>query len=246
MSEFSFKETEQKILANFATINSNIVVQPTKFSIVNGASASLIAYYVLEQPYEFEPFGIYDLGNFLRVVDSMDPCVLELLGNYISIRNKAETSEVKYNLTDTDTLPTVKEVGTGFAKQPITLKFSFSADRIAALKRMDNILKFERYYFENRGGTLRVTGTDGTLTEATNPWNIDIPKSDIEVNNLDGELYIRKNDFKLFDGSYDVTFCVRDANETSAGFVISGWENTLVTRLSYYIGGNKDDITDLV
>jgi len=61
-------EKEIQVLKSFAGINANMIVYPDKFVAINGPKKSLVGIYYFEKPYDYETFGIFDLNEFLGLV----------------------------------------------------------------------------------------------------------------------------------------------------------------------------------
>lgn len=230
---FKYTDEEMIVLKNFAAINPNMIILPDKFTVINGLKKSVIAYYQFEKPYDYSPYGIYDLNEFRNLMDQMDEWELHVKERYVAILDKGNNSEVKYNLTANKYLPEISErVPENFEKTSKELEFKLTAEKLSSLVKITSILNSERIYFRNDPkGRLQMISAGVNLEESINPFEITLQKDDIEVNNLgDDVLYFDAKEFKILPGEYSVKIAAKG---------ISHWHNELSPQVDYYIGIKK-------
>ncbi len=226
MSQFSYTDTEIKVLKNFATINPSMIVLPDRFAVVNGLKKSVLAYYQFESEYDHDPYGIFDLDEFLTTIGSISGSQLEVEDGVIYITN--DSFKATYNTTPLDMLPDVKDVSRKFSKVPINLEFKFPAEKIAILKKVTSILKHERIYFDSTPDGIRIIAAQKSLANKTNPTELMITGELLIQNDLpEGTvLYMNLEEFVLLDGDYHVQISEKE---------ISKWRNEFLD-VDYYIG----------
>jgi hypothetical protein len=216
---FSFTDTELKILANFASINPSMIITPAGFEVINN-SKSVIGFYKFETPYTYEQFGLYETPEFLTALSAIDQPAIEVKDKFVQISGKAD--KLKYYTTAQELLPKVPNVSEKFAKVTLALEFSLSADKLAILNKMANILKAKFIFFETDGDAVRVTVAD-ELESSANSYNILITDG-IKQNELANPVKIALADFKLMPGDYEIKLAEK----------ISRWES--MTGVEYYVG----------
>lgn len=231
MTQFSYSDTEIKVLKNFASINPSMIILPDKFAVVNGLKKSVVAYYNFETPYQYNPYGIFDLDEFLTTIGSMSECQLEVEEGIVTISDDRNNIKSRYNTSPMDMLPEVKDVTRKFEQVPIQMEFKFTSEKIAILKKVTNILKHERIYFESTDDGIRIIAAQKSLANKTNPTELMITGELLIKNELDRNtvLYLNLDELNILDGDYHVK--ISDAQ-------ISHWHNEFL-NVDYYIGVNK-------
>jgi len=227
---FAYKDTELKVLKNFAAINPNMIVLPDKFAVVNGMKKSVVGYYAFEETYDYEPYGIFDLDEFLTTISSMTEYKLNVCAddNYVEIHDVRNGLKAVYNTSPLDMLPEVKDLTSKFSKTHIDLEFVFTAEKLAILRKVTSVLKLERIYLESIDDGIRILAANKSLKNMTNPTELMLTGEHVVKNEL-GEnviLYINLDELHLLEGDYQVKV-------SSKG--ISHWYNEFL-KIDYFIG----------
>lgn len=210
-SKFSFDEKTIKVLANFASINPSMVIQPDKLSVINNSN-SCVGFYPFSEPFDFEEFGLYESPEFLSALSIFDTTPnIDVKDKYLEISGK--NSKLKYFTTAKDLLPNVPDVGAKFAKVKPELEFTLTADKLAVINKTASIFKSKFIFFETSKKKILITIAD-ELEGSNNSYEILI-EDDIEVNDLKEPVKISLDDFKILPGEYKVTLSSK----------ISRWSN---------------------
>ena len=231
--KFRYTDTEMKVLKNFSTINPNMVVFHDKFAVIDGPNKSVVGSYKFKTPYEYDSFGIFQMDELLSIVSQVKEHELEVNEKHVSIFDKSVDSETKYNLTPQTLLPNIDTdtLMNRFDEQEANLEFVFTAEKLNSIKKISQILKCERLFFESLKGKIRIIAAQKSLLQSVNPHEIIINSDDITTNNLgDDIVFINVDEFRLLEGDYDVRLC-------KSG--ISHWHNKFVD-VDYYIGLSTD------
>ena len=234
MKKFQYTAEELKVLSNFATINQNMIILPDKFAVINGAKKSVVGYYKFDKKYDYEPYGIFNLPEFLTLMKVYkDEYELAVHDKYVEVFYPSSNSGTKYNLTPHELLPQVGEISEKFSKLEINLDFDLPAENIVTLKHVANILGLERIYFQSVASQeiILLTAAKKHLEKAENPHVVTIndKKTNLRVNSLgDTVLYINVDELQILEGDYRVRISSRG---------ISHWENQFL-NVEYYIGVN--------
>lgn len=219
MANFTPDDKIIKIMANFASINPSMLIEPDKLAVMNN-SKSVVARYTFDPAFTFEPFGLYDTQDALGIINAMSKPDIEVYDKYINIVG-ANDDKVRYYTTAANLVPKVPDVGIGFAKLPVFLNFAIPADKLAIILKMSQILKSKFIFFETEGKRIRVTVGD-ELESSGNNYDIMI-QDGITENCLDTVVQIPLIDFKILPGEYNVTIGKRSTK----------WEN--LNGVVYYI-----------
>lgn len=189
-------ETTINFLKNFASIQPNIVIEKGSVLKTMAEARNVLAYATIEQEFP-ETFGIYDLNEFLGVMNLVDEPVLRFMDGSVEISNSAGTTKIKYFYSDPQMLtsPTkelvMPEAEVEFKLEPSTL------DRI---RRASATLGHDKLTIEPCGGSIRLTVVD-TNDVTSNSMSVEVPGS---YQNDKFKFVISIPNIKIIPGSYDV------------------------------------------
>lgn len=235
MSKFTYTEEENKILKNFADIHTGMIIYPDKFMVVNGLDKSIVGIYYFENPYDYEPYGVYDLKEFLSGVNLYNS-ELEIHDKYINISNSKQGISTKYRNTSLDMLPEAKDLSEAFNKLDSELEFVLTAEKYAIMKKVIQVFNAEKIYFRTvDSSTIRVVVASSLDANNKQPelqenaTEIIITGDNVIKSELpeDTVLYIKVDEFKLMDGDYDVKISSAKASK---------WKHKQIKSLQYFIG----------
>ena len=91
-----------EVLKNFASINPNLVFQPGQTLKTISEAKNIMA--VAETVEDFPEFGVYDLNEFLSVLNLISTPTLSYESNLVKI--ESDVSKVKYFFSDKEILTT--------------------------------------------------------------------------------------------------------------------------------------------
>lgn len=217
--QFMFSTSELKILGNFGSINQSIVINPDKIEVINVGS-SVIAKYPYDNAYDFEAFGIYEISDFLGILNVLSKPNIEVKDSYLNIIG-SNNDKVRYFTTAKELIPKVPSIEEKFSKMNCELQFALPADKLAYIMKMASILKAKFIFFETVNDKILVTVGDD-LDSSANNYELFI-EDGITNNKLDKPVKISIEDFKILAGEYEVKISKK----------ISCWTN--LNNVVYYI-----------
>jgi hypothetical protein len=185
-----------QVLKNFASINPNIVVQ--QGNIIRTLSEGKNLFGKAEINSEFpQQFGIYDLNEFLSVINLVEEPSLTFQDTHVIINDSTGLSKIKYFFTDTEYLTTsTKDIATPKAE----IRFSISNETLNRIKRAASALGHSVVAIRPNNGSISLTVFDeGNPT--SNTFTIDVEGS-YESDNFDFILSI--TNLKFLPGDYHV------------------------------------------
>lgn len=208
-----------KVLANFASINPSMIIQPDKLSVINNTN-SCIGFYPFANSYDFEEFGLYEAPEFLSALSVFDTApTIDVKDKYLLISSKE--NKLKYFTTAKNLLPQVPDVATKFEKVKCGLEFTLSADKLALINKISSILKSKYIFFETQKKKILITIAN-ELESSNNSYELFI-EDDIVTNELSEPVKIELENFKILPGEYKISLSSK----------ISKWSN--LNGTTYYL-----------
>tara|TARA_R110000822_G_scaffold194194_4_gene332489 strand:- start:2985 stop:3659 length:675 start_codon:yes stop_codon:yes gene_type:complete len=185
-----------KVLQNFASINSNIVIQPGNTIMTISEAKNILSQATLTEQFD-SVIGIYDLQNFLSVLDLVDNASVQFKDNYMVVGGNAGRSMLKYYYADPEMLTS--------PSKPINMPkadVSFTLDQptLNNLKRAANILNHTQLVIEPDGGSIKLSIVDIENTTA-NTYSIVVEG---EYNTDNFKFVLNINNLKLITDDYKV------------------------------------------
>jgi len=183
------------ILRNFSDINANILFKPGKTLNTVSTMKNIMAKAEVEENFETE-FGVYDLPEFLRAIDSFKQPVLKFNGSAnLKIQDEKTSLSARYAFADKSTLVTpTKEI-----KMPDqTVTFSLKNEDYESVKKLYTNLSLPDIAFKGEGGKIKLVALDKKNSNS-NESSIIVGETDIEFT-----AYIKAENMKIIPGEYDV------------------------------------------
>jgi len=183
------------ILRNFSDINANILFKPGKTLNTVSTMKNIMAKAEVEENFETE-FGVYDLPEFLRAIDSFKQPVLKFNGSAnLKIEDEKTSLSARYAFADKSTLVTpTKEI-----KMPDqTVAFTLKNEDYESVKKLYTNLSLPDIAFKGEGGKIKLVALDKKNSNS-NESSITVGESDIEFT-----AYIKAENMKIIPGEYDV------------------------------------------
>jgi len=183
------------ILRNFSDINANILFKPGKTLNTVSTMKNIMAKAEVEENFETE-FGVYDLPEFLRAIDSFKQPVLKFNGSAnLKIQDEKTSLSARYAFADKSTLVTpTKEI-----KMPDqTVAFTLKNEDYESVKKLYTNLSLPDIAFKGEGGKIKLVALDKKNSNS-NESSITVGETDIEFT-----AYIKAENMKIIPGEYDV------------------------------------------
>lgn len=190
-------ENTLQILKNFSAINSNIVINKG-YSLQTIAEAkNLLAKAEVVENFP-QDFGIYDLSEFLSVLNLVDSPQLEFHEEYVTIGDSSGRSKIKYRFADPEMLTTVsKEV-----KMPAhDISFTLDNNTLGRIKRAASALGHNELVIEPDGDGLASLTVTTVENSTANTYSISVP---VETTASIYKLVFNISNIKVLAGDYDV------------------------------------------
>ena len=219
-----FTSTELMILKNFSGVNTSQVIYPDRFEAVNNSNSVIASFKFDHDAYDFKPFGIYDLGEFLSALQALKEPTMDVKPKFLTMRTGED--QIKYFTSPLEVLPEVplENLDRNFGSLECEIDFSLSADKLAMIFKMASVLKTEYVFIECDDGNIRITVAD-ELESSNNMYEVMVTSGVTVANCEDGAIKIPLCDLQLLGGDYNVKISTKK---------ISLWEN--MNGVSYYIG----------
>ena len=183
------------ILRNFSDINANILFKPGKTLNTVSTMKNIMAKADVEEQFETE-FGVYDLPEFLRAIDSFQTPVLKFNGTAnLKIQDEKTSLTARYAFADKSTLVTPqKEI-----KMPDkTVSFILKNEDYESVKRLYTNLSLPDIAFKGEKGKIKLVALD-KKNNNSNESSITVGETDIDFT-----AYIKAENMKIIPGEYDV------------------------------------------
>jgi len=185
-----------EVLKNFSTINANLVFRKGKILKTMSDQRNVMASVTLEEDFPQE-VGIYDLTEFMRVLNLVDEPDLDFKENCVIIGDTSGRSKVKYFYSAIQMLTSpTKDI----IMPACEVQFILDVDTLSKIRQAAGALGHK---------TMAITGKDGVITltvadfknKTSNKFSIDIA-GDFEEDTFKFIIDIDK--LKLIPGDYVV------------------------------------------
>jgi len=183
-------------LKNFSSINPNLVIHPGKSVMTMSEAKNILAQATV--PEEFDrTFGIYDLPEFLSVVNLFDAANLKLDDQFATIGDTSGRAKIKYFFSDTEMLTS--------PSKPINMpdpEVTFTLDQttLANLKRAASALGHSEVSITGSNGVVTLTVVD-TTNSTSNTYSIDV---DGEYKSEDFKFILNISNLRMIPSDYKV------------------------------------------
>ncbi|MAA57197.1 MAG: hypothetical protein CL855_01785 [Cryomorphaceae bacterium] len=183
-------------LKNFSSINPNLVINPGKSVMTMSEAKNILAQATV--PEEFDrTFGIYDLSEFLSVVNLFDAANLKLDDQFATIGDTSGRAKIKYFFSDTEMLTS--------PSKPIVMpdpEVTFTLDQttLANLKRAASALGHSEVSITGSNGVVTLTVVD-TSNSTSNTYSIDV---DGEYKSEDFNFILNISNLRMIASDYKV------------------------------------------
>ena len=189
-------ETTLEVLKNFASINPNPVVREgNEISTITEAK-NVLASATIDTPFPKE-FGVYNLSEFLGVLNLVDKPSLKFDDNFVIISDSSGRSKVKYFFSDIDMLTAPSKTIT---MPEADVSLTLDSSTLSKLKRAASALDNSKISISPKDGTLELSVVD-PANATSNTYSIVI---DGEYTESNFTFVFDINNLKIIDGDYEV------------------------------------------
>ena len=188
-------EATMGVLRNFSDINNNILFRPGKSISTMSTMKNIMAKADVAEEFEQE-FGIYDLPEFLRAVDSFTKPMLKFNGSAnLQIKDESSSLSARYAFADKSTLvvPT-KEI----QMPDKTVTFTLKNSDYDTVKKLYTNLSLPDIAFKGENGKIKLVALDKKNS------NSNVSSIEVGTTDIDFTAYIKAENMKIIPGEYDV------------------------------------------
>lgn len=187
-------------LQNFSTINSNILIQEGNVIKTISEAKNIFASAEISESFPTE-FGIYDLNEFLSVLDLVEDPNLDFGEKSVKISNKNQSVDYFYSSSELITHPS-KDV-----KMPDSeLTIQLSQSVLSKIKKAASVLGHSNVIISGSNGKVSLSVSDPNNSSA-NTFSIVIDDDNECKESFSFVLLI--NNLKLLNGNYTVNISSR-------------------------------------
>tara|TARA_A100001011_G_scaffold326925_1_gene350778 strand:- start:225 stop:902 length:678 start_codon:yes stop_codon:yes gene_type:complete len=190
-------ENTLNVLKNFSGINQNMLIQQGSTIKTISEARNVLATAVVEEEFP-QPFGIYDLNEFIGVLGLVDTPRLKFAEEYVTIGDSTGRSKVKYFFSPEETLTTPQKD----INMPETeVKFTLTNDTLNKIKRAASTLGHDEVLITGKDGVLNLSVVE-SQNSTSNAFTIDIDGEFPAETSFNFILSI--SNLKILTGDYDV------------------------------------------
>ena len=183
------------ILRNFSDINANILFKPGKSLSTMSTMKNIMAQADVEEEFESE-FGVYDLPEFLRAIDSFQQPVLKFNGTAnLKIQDEKSTLSARYAFADKSTL---RYPSKQISMPDKTVTFSLKNSDYESVKKLYTNLSLPDIAFKGENGKIKLVALDKKYSNS-NESSVVVGETDLEFT-----AYVKAENMKIIPGDYDV------------------------------------------
>jgi len=208
------------ILKNFSDINPNLVVKPGNSLSTIAEAKNIFAVAEIEESFDSQ-FGIYDLNEFINVVNLVGTPELEFNGESVTLKNgKAKAS---YRFADEKILTSPQnEITMPSSEVQVTL----NNNTLTQIRNAARVMNHSIVSLKGSEGTVTLTVVDPKNSSA-NTFSLILDEDNACKSDFDLQFLI--SNLKVINGDYTVKVSSK---------LISEWINTSVP-VKYYIALEK-------
>lgn len=190
-------ENTLNVLKNFSGINQNMMIRTgNTIKTISEARTVLATAHVSEEfPIDF---GIYDLNEFIGVLNLVDTPRLAFKDEYVIVNDSTGRSKVKYFFSSEDTLTTPQK---DLNMPETNVKFTLTNDTMNKIKRAASTLGHEEVSISGQDGVLSLSVVD-SQNMTSNAFSIDVD-GDFEKDAV-FNFILSINNLKILPGDYEV------------------------------------------
>ena len=210
------------VLRNFSNINPNVVLKPGQEVKTISEAKNILAVADIVEDFPAE-MGIYDLNEFLSVVNLVNDPELNFGDNHVDV--VGGNSKVKYFFSDSSILTTPQK---DITMPECEVTVSLTSETLSQIRKAASALGHSEMAISAVENGVNIKVFDSKDSSA-NIYNIQLA-NDAGYNDGQFEFVININNLKLLDGDYEVNISSK---------LISEWKN-ITKPVRYYIALEKN------
>lgn len=156
-------------LKNFSSINPNLVIHPGKTIMTMSEAKNILAQATVPEEFD-KTFGIYDLSEFLSVINLFDAANLKLEDSFAIIGDTSGRAKIKYFFSDIEML-TSPSKPINMPEADVT--FTLDQNTFSNLKRAASALGHSEVSITGSNGVITLTIID-SANSTSNTYSIDV------------------------------------------------------------------------
>jgi hypothetical protein len=182
-----------EILKNFASINSNILVNPGSNITTISPVKNVLAEATVEETFDVQ-FGVWDLNKFLGTISLFEDPEFEFHDKYVTISG-SNGSSVKYFYCE----PKLLTTPTKKIQMPSSVvNFKLTQKNFTELQKAASVLQLPDIAVRSNDSRIELVALD--KNDATsNSYSVDVGETDVDF-----EFYFKVENLKLINGDYNV------------------------------------------
>ena len=209
------------ILKNFAAINPNIVLKPGGQVKTIAEAKNILASASIQEDFPSE-MGIYDLNEFLSVLNLVSTPTISFEENSAVISSSTGTSKVRYFFSDPSILTAPSK---DITMPSIDVSLTLRDDDLIAIRKAASVLGHNELSITNVDGKVVLRVLD-TKDSSANTFDYETAATATDKFNF----VVNISNLKMIAGDYDIDISSK---------LISKWTNP-VTGLEYFIALEKN------
>lgn len=212
-----------QVLKNFASINSNIVINPGNTITTIAEAKNVLAAATVEETFS-KSFGVYDLAELLSVVGLVSNPTLKFEDKYVMIGDTSGRAQIKYFFSDPENLTKPTKM---ISMPDANVSFTLDQNTLNNLKRAASALGHSEVSITGKSNliTLSVLDKDNSTS---NTYSIDV---DGEADTNSFNFIINIANLRLIPADYKV--------EISSRLISQFTSLNLEKELKYWIALEK-------
>jgi len=209
-----------EVLKNFASINPNLVVKAGEPLSTIAEAKNVFAKATIPDPFKSD-FGIYDLNEFINVVNLVGDPTLEFSDESVLLKNGRSKASYRFADANILTAPT-SQINMPAADVSVTV----TADQLSQVRKAAAVLGHSVVSIVGKEGAVSLSVTDNKNSSA-NTFDMVVDEDNDCKSEFDFQFLI--SNIRVIGGDYNVA--------VSSKF-ISRWENT-AAPIEYFIALEK-------
>lgn len=183
-------------LKNFASINPNLVIRGGNTIMTMSEAKNVLAMATVAEDFPRE-FGIYDLNEFLSVVNLFDTSNLKFEDSHLIVSDTSGRSKIKYFYSDIEMLTSPTKP---IAMPDPDVTFVLDQSTLNNLKRAASALGHNEVSITGGNNVITLTVVDSENT-TSNSYSIDV---DGEYSSDNFNFILNINNLRMIPGDYKV------------------------------------------